>query len=65
MCESEEIRRIHRETNDEIRCTLNALSEHAEAVDDQELESLTVHLREVLAKRFLINGNADWQREEK
>ena len=64
MCDSEEIRRIHGQTNEEIRCVLNSLSEHAAAVNDEELEALTIRLREVLGKRFLINGIVDWQSEE-
>ena len=63
MCESEDIERVHRQTNDEIRCTLAALSDHASAMGDKELEDLIIQLREILAKRFLVNGIADWQRE--
>jgi hypothetical protein len=64
VCDPEEIRRMHRQTNDEIRYTLAALNGYAEARDDKELETLVMDLRQVLAKRFLINGIADWQREE-
>jgi hypothetical protein len=64
MCNPKEIRRVHRQTNDEIRRALNSLSEHAAATNDQVLDTLTVNLREVLAKRFLINGIADWQRDD-
>jgi len=63
VCDPEEIRRIHGQTNDEIRCILNSLSEHSAAVNDEELETLIIRLREVLGKRFLINGIADWQSE--
>ena len=62
MCELEEICRIHRETNAEIRCILNELD--TRVAGDEKLEALIIRLREILAKRFLINGIADWQREE-
>ena len=60
--ESEEIYRIHRETNAEIRNILTKLD--ACVAGNEELEALIIRLREVLSQRFLINGIADWQREE-
>ena len=63
MCESEEIRHIHKQTNDEICDILAALTGHAGATSDKDLEALVENLRQVLTKRFLINGIADWQRE--
>ena len=60
--ENEEICRIHRETNAEIRRILAELDEHI--AGDEKLQALMIRLREVLSKRFLINGIADWQRGE-
>ena len=60
-CEPEEISRIHRETNAEIRRILAELDDRI--AGDEELEALVIRLREVLGKRFLLNGIADWQRE--
>jgi len=59
-----DILRIHAETNTEIVCTLDALNERIEALGtDAQLDALMCRLREVLAKRFLLNGITDWQRE--
>jgi len=61
-CEPEEICRIHQETNAEIRSILAQLGDHI--AGDEKAESLIIHLREVLSKRFLLNGIADYQRGE-
>lgn len=60
--EPEEIHQIHCDTNAEIRRILAELDAHI--AGDQELEALLIRLREVLSKRFLINGIADWQQGE-
>ena len=60
--ENEEIHRIHCETNAEIRSILAQVDDHI--AGDEELEALVIRLREVLSKRFLLNGIADWQRGE-
>jgi hypothetical protein len=62
MCESEEIYRIHCETNAELRRILAELGDHI--AGDEKAEGLVIRLREILSKRFLVNGIADWQREE-
>jgi len=60
--ESEEIYRIHCETNAEIRQILAEVDNLI--AGNEELEALVIRLREVLSKRFLLNGVADYQRGE-
>ena len=60
--ENEEIHRIHCETDAEIRSLLAELDDHI--AGDKEAEALIIRLREVLSKRFLLNGVADYQRGE-
>lgn len=59
MTTDAEVLRIHQETNAEIVRLLNALNEHIAQLDD-----LVRRLREVLAKRFLLDGVADWRHGE-
>jgi len=60
--ENEEIHRIHCETNAEIRQILAEVDNLI--AGNEELEALVIRLREVLSKRFLLNGVADYQRGE-
>ena len=60
--ENEEIHRIHCETDAEIRQILAKLDDHI--AGDEEVQALIIRLREVLSKRFLLNGVADYQRGE-
>ena len=60
--ENEEIHRIHCETDAEIRRLLAELDDHI--AGDEEAQALVIRLREVLSKRFLLNGVADYQRGE-
>lgn len=60
--EPEEIYRIHCKTNAEIRRILAELDDHI--AGDKKAEALVIRLREMLSQRFLLNGIADWQREE-
>ena len=60
--ESEEIHRIHCETDAEIRRLLAELDDHI--AGDEKAGALMIRLREVLSKRFLVNGVADYQRGE-
>jgi len=60
--ENEEIHRIHCETDAEIRRLLAELDDHI--AGDEEAQALIIRLREVLSKRFLVNGVADYQRGE-
>jgi len=60
--ENEEIHRIHCETDAEIRSILAELDDHISS--DKKAEALMIRLREVLSKRFLVNGVADYQRGE-
>ena len=57
--EAEEIYRIHCETNAEIRQILAEVDNLI--AGNEELEALVIRLREVLSKRFLVNGAADYQ----
>jgi len=60
--EPEEIHRIHCETDAEIRRLLAELDDHI--AGDEKAGALMIRLREVLSKRFLVNGVADYQRGE-
>ena len=60
--EPEEIHRIHCETDAEIRRLLAELDDHI--AGDEKTGALMIRLREVLSKRFLVNGVADYQRGE-
>ena len=60
--EPEEIYQIHCATNAEIRSILAKLDDHI--AGDEEAQALIIRLREVLSKRFLVNGVADYQRGE-
>jgi len=60
--EPEEIYQIHCATNAEIRSILAELGDHI--AGDEKAEALMIRLREVLSKRFLLNGVADMQRGE-
>ena len=59
---SEEIYQIHYTTNAEIRSILAELDDHI--AGDEKAGALMIRLREVLSKRFLVNGVADYQRGE-
>ena len=60
--EPEEIHRIHCETDAKICSILAQLDDHI--AGDEEVQVLIIRLREVLSKRFLVNGVADYQRGE-
>jgi len=60
--ESDEIHQIHCDTNAEIRSILTELGDHI--AGDEKAEALIICLREVLSKRFLVNGIADFQQGE-